>query len=63
MVRSGDAESAANGLFGVQVLNLTQGGVRKQSQLYGHQAPEASATAVMPVPGCVALAGLRRKLI
>lgn len=58
-----DAKSAANGLFGVQVLNLTQGSTRKQSQLYYHQAPEAGATAVMLVLGCVALAGLRRKLI
>jgi hypothetical protein len=52
---------AADGLFGVQVLNLTQNGTRKQSQLYYHQAPEAGATAAMVGLGFVALIGLRRK--
>lgn len=56
------AKAASDGLFGVQVLNLTQNGVRKQSQLYYHQAPEAGATAAMIGLGFVALIGLRRKL-
>jgi hypothetical protein len=51
----------ANDLFGVQVLNLTQGSTRKESQLYHHRVPEANAEAAVVVLGFVALAGLRRK--
>lgn len=51
----------ANGEFGVSVLNLTAGGVAKQSQLYYSSVPDAGTSLSLTALGLLALAAFRRR--